>query len=101
MAVETDVLNVLDSVMNLQGRSASYQRQTALLGAIPELDSMAVLGIITTLEERFGFTINDDEIDSSVFATLGSLTDFVTAKLAGGKLATHDAAPTSDQRFFP
>lgn len=101
MAVETDVLNVLDSVMNLQGRSASYQRQTALLGAIPELDSMAVLGIITTLEERFGFTINDDEIDSSVFATLGSLTDFVTAKLAGDKLAAHDAAPTRDQRFFP
>lgn len=83
MAVETEVLNVLDSVMNLQGRSASYQRQTALLGAVPELDSMAVLGIITTLEERFGFTIHDDEIDSSVFATLGSLTDFVNAKLAG------------------
>ena len=83
MAVETDVLKVLDSVMNLQGRSASYQRQTPLLGAVPELDSMAVLGIITTLEEHFGFTIHDDEIDSSVFATLGSLTDFVTAKLAG------------------
>lgn len=83
MAVETDVLKVLDSVMNLQGRSASYQRQTPLLGAVPELDSMAVLGIITTLEEHFGFTIHDDEIDSSVFATLGSLTDFVAAKLAG------------------
>jgi len=83
VAVETDVLKVLDSVMNLQGRSASYQRQTPLLGAVPELDSMAVLGIITTLEEHFGFTIHDDEIDSSVFATLGSLTDFVAAKLAG------------------
>lgn len=83
MAVETEVLKVLDSVMNLQGRTASYGRQTALLGAIPELDSMAVLGVITTLEERFAFTIHDDEIDSSVFATLGSLTDFVSAKLAG------------------
>lgn len=82
MAVETEVLKVLDSVMNLQGRSARFQRQTPLLGAVPELDSMAVLGIITTLEERFGFTIHDDEIDSSVFATLGSLTDFVAAKLA-------------------
>lgn len=83
MAVETEVLKVLDSVMNLQGRTAGYQRQTPLLGAVPELDSMAVLGIITTLEEHFGFTIHDDEIDSSVFATLGSLTDFVTTKLAG------------------
>jgi acyl carrier protein len=42
---------------------------------------MAVLGIITSLEERFAFIIHDDEIDSSVFASLGSLTDFVTAKL--------------------
>ena len=83
MAVETEVKKVLDSVMNLQGRSASFQRQTPLLGAVPELDSMAVLGVITALEERFGFTIHDDDMDSSVFATLGSLTDFVTAKLAG------------------
>ncbi len=82
MAVETDVLRILDSVLSLQGRTARWQRHTPLLGAVPELDSMAVLGIITALEERFAFIIHDDEIDSAVFATLGSLTDFVTAKLA-------------------
>jgi acyl carrier protein len=69
-------------VLNLQGRAAGWQRNAPLLGALPELDSMAVLGIITTLEEHFAFIIHDDELDSSVFATLGSLTDFVTAKLA-------------------
>jgi acyl carrier protein len=82
VAVETDVLRILDSVLSLQGRTANWQRQTPLLGAVPELDSMAVLGIITALEERFAFIIHDDEIDSAVFATLGSLNDFVTAKLA-------------------
>jgi len=82
VSVETDVLRILDSVLSLQGRSASLRRDTPLLGALPELDSMAVLGIITALEERFAFIIHDDEIDSAVFATLGSLIDFVTGKLA-------------------
>ena len=82
MSLETDVLRILDSVLSLQGRSASLRRDTPLLGALPELDSMAVLGIITALEERFAFIIHDDEIDSAVFATLGSLIDFVTGKLA-------------------
>ncbi len=43
---------------------------------------MAVLGIITSIEERFGLRIHDDEIDGAVFATLGTLVDFVRAKLA-------------------
>jgi acyl carrier protein len=82
VTIENDVLQILDSVLSLQGRAAGWQRNAPLLGALPELDSMAVLGIITKLEEHFAFIIHDDELDSSVFATLGSLTDFVTAKLA-------------------
>jgi len=83
VTVETDVLKILDQVLSLQGRSASLRRDTPLLGALPELDSMGVLGIITALEDHFAFIIHDDDIDSAVFATLGSLTDFVTGKLAG------------------
>jgi acyl carrier protein len=54
-----------------------------LLGAIPELDSMAVVSLITSLEEQLGLTVDDDEIDGETFATVGSLTDFVAGKLAG------------------
>ena len=79
--VEKDVLNVLDEVLLLKGRGAGFVRATPLLGALPELDSMAILSLITTLEERFGFVIHDDEMEGAVFATLGSLTDYVTAKL--------------------
>lgn len=82
MAIETEVTRILESVLNLNGRSAEFHRNTALLGAIPELDSMAVLNIITALEERFAFIIEDDDIDGTVFATLGALTDFVASKLA-------------------
>jgi acyl carrier protein len=82
MDVAPRVLRLLDEVLSLNGRSASFTRDTPLLGAVPELDSMAVVSIITRLEEQFGFTIDDDEIDGATFATVGSLTDFVDAKMA-------------------
>ncbi len=82
MNISQEVLRVVDEVLSLNGRSASFTLDTPLLGAIPELDSMAVVTLITTLEERFGVVVNDDDIDGSTFATVGSLTDFVTEKLA-------------------
>ena len=78
---QQDVLQILDEVLSLKGATRAMSAQTPLLGAIPELDSMAVLTLITTIEERFGFTVADDEIDGSTFATVGSLTEFVKAKL--------------------
>ena len=55
---------------------------TALLGSVPELDSMAVIALITALEQHFGMSVDDDEISARHFATLGSLTAFVDLKLA-------------------
>ena len=81
MNVEQEVLKVLDEVLSLEGRSASFTRDTHLLGAIPELDSMAVVSLITTLEERLGITVDDDAIDGATFATVGSLVDFVSSLL--------------------
>ena len=54
---------------------------TALLGNLPELDSMAVVSIITALEEHYGFAVADDEISADTFSTLGSLAEFVEGKL--------------------
>lgn len=82
MDTQQHVLRILDEVLSLNGRSASFDRSTHLLGAIPELDSMAVVSLITTLEEQLGVMVDDDEIDGDTFATVGSLTDFVAAKLA-------------------
>jgi acyl carrier protein len=82
MDTQKEVLRLLDEVLSLNGRSASFDRATPLLGAIPELDSMAVMSIITGLEDQLGVVVPDDEFDGSIFATVGSLTDFVAAKLA-------------------
>lgn len=80
MDIHDEILAILDEVLSLQGRSRSFTRETALLGAVPELDSMAVVALITSMEERFGFIIGDDEIDGSAFATVGTLADFVRGK---------------------
>ncbi len=75
------VRTIVDSALQLRGRLGASDGATALLGAIPELDSMAVVSLITALEEHFGFTVADDEIEAATFATLGSLADFVQHKL--------------------
>ena len=82
MDVTKGVLNTLDDVLSLKGRALSFDRASPLLGAVPELDSMAVVSLITSLEERFGIFVDDDDIDGSTFETVGSLVDFVTCKVA-------------------
>lgn len=82
MDLAKEVTRVLDEVLSLNGRAAAFTRDTPLLGAIPELDSMAVVSLITTLEERFGISVDDDDIDGSTFGTVGSLADFVSSKVA-------------------
>lgn len=82
MDIKQEVLSILDEVLSLKGRADAFGVDTPLLGALPELDSMAVVAVITTLEERFGVIVEDDEIDGAVFATVGALVDFVQGKLA-------------------
>jgi acyl carrier protein len=79
--ITQEVLRILDEVLSLGGRSSSFTRDTLLLGAIPELDSMAVVSLITSMEDQFGLVVDDDDIDGATFATVGSLVDFVDGKL--------------------
>jgi acyl carrier protein len=79
--VNQEVLRILDEVLSLGGRAKAFTPDTPLLGAIPELDSMAVVTLITSLEEQLGIVVDDDDIDGATFETVGSLTAFVSAKL--------------------
>ena len=81
MDVDNEVIGVIGRVLDLGQRAPAFARETRLLGSLPELDSMAVATLITSLEEHFGFVIEDDEIDGTVFTTVGSLIDFVNEKL--------------------
>jgi acyl carrier protein len=77
-----EVRNILSDVLSLGERKNQLKADSTLLGNIPELDSMAVVNVITALEDHFGITVDDDEISAQTFETLGSLTRFVEQKLA-------------------
>ena len=81
MSTHQSVIDLLDQTLLLNGRAAGFDAATPLLGAVPELDSMAVLNLITALEDYFGMVIHDDEIDGETFATVGTLVTFVTTKI--------------------
>lgn len=78
-----EVRNILSDVLGIGQHKHALGADSALLGSIPELDSMAVVNVITALEEHFGITVDDDEISASTFESLGSLTRFCGQKLAG------------------
>jgi acyl carrier protein len=77
------VRGLLGQVLQLGAKAQTLQAGSPLLGALPELDSMAVVHVLTAIEEHYGIAIADDELSAETFATLGTLADFVESKLAG------------------
>lgn len=82
MAVIDGVKRVLQETLQLGDRIKGFDESTALFGSIPEFDSMAVVAVVTGLEEQFDIEVDDDDITAEIFETLGSLTRFVEQKLA-------------------
>jgi acyl carrier protein len=81
MDIQSDVIAILQSNLGVPAGVILAHPGTPVLGAIPEMDSMSVIGILASLEERYGIMVDDDEISADVFATVGSLTMFVESKL--------------------
>ena len=79
--VEATVRSVLQDVLGLSAeRAAAFDADTPLFGALPELDSLAVAGVLTELEDRLGILIEDDEVDGEMLETFGALTRFAAEK---------------------
>lgn len=77
-----EVKTIVIDVLSLGVAGQRLDAGSPLLGALPELDSMAVVSLIGALEEHFGITVGDDDISASTFETLGSLSAFVAQKQA-------------------
>lgn len=79
--VDSTLRAVLVDVLGLApDRVARFDPTTALFGALPEFDSMAVAGLLTELEERLGILIEDHEVDADMLESFGSLLTFAKAK---------------------
>ncbi len=81
MPVIDDVRLILADALGLGERAAELTEDSTLIGSIPEFDSMAVVSVITAIEEQFEVSIDDDEVSADTFETLGALVAFVEEKL--------------------
>lgn len=82
--MEDKLRSILSDILGLsQAQVAAMDNDTELFGALPELDSMAVAGLLTEMEDRLDIVIDDDDVDGELFATFGNLVAFARAKSAG------------------
>lgn len=79
---DQEILRIVRAVVGPAAADLVQDRASALLGSVAEIDSMAVVAILTQIEDSFGIAVGDDEVDGATFASIGSLSDFVRAKLA-------------------
>ena len=84
-AIDGTLRRVVGDVLGLSpDRVAAITPDTGLFGTLPELDSMAVAGLLTEIEDRLDIVIDDDEVDGELLETYGKLLAFVTAKRVAG-----------------
>lgn len=72
---------LIDTLGISDDRAAAFDAETPLFGVLPELDSMAVATVLTEMEDRLGFLIDDDDVDGETFETFGNLVAFAQGKL--------------------
>jgi acyl carrier protein len=85
MPARTDAIirSILSDLLGLSPlQVASMDKDTELFGSLPELDSMAVAGLLTEMEDRLGIAIDDDDVDGDLFETFGSLLAYAERKVA-------------------
>ena len=81
--IDTLLRQILTDVLGLKADQAEhFTADTGLFGHLPELDSMAVAGLLTELEDRLNIVIDDDEVDGDLLESFGSLLAFAEAKRA-------------------
>lgn len=75
-----DLCEILREILQIDDKNRKLDSETALLGCIPEFDSMAVVSVITAIEDNYGLMIDDDEVTAELFETIGTLHDFIQRK---------------------
>ncbi|MBA3864717.1 MAG: acyl carrier protein [Alphaproteobacteria bacterium HGW-Alphaproteobacteria-9] len=81
-ALDQQLQTLIADVLGLDpAQAAAFDADSGLFGHLPELDSMAVAGLLTEMEDRFGIVIEDDDVDGEMLETYGGLRAFARAKL--------------------
>ena len=82
MTILEKLLTILDNELHLKGEALNFTEDTKLRGSLRQLDSMAIVSVITALEEQLGFEFPEDQLDGAIFESVGSLVSCVTRLLS-------------------
>lgn len=84
-AIDEQLRAILRDVLGLEREQVEgFDNDTGLFGHLPELDSMAVAGLLTEMEDRLDIFIEDDDVDGEMLETYGGLLAFAEAKVVEG-----------------
>ncbi|MFE7223400.1 acyl carrier protein [Nocardioides sp. NPDC057577] len=80
-ATLVSVAEAITEVIGPDHSAGTLTADTLLFGSLPELDSLALVELITVLEDRFAFEMDEDDINAEVFESVGSLAEHVRGQL--------------------
>jgi acyl carrier protein len=73
---------ILSERLKLTLERDSLREDVGLLGQGIGIDSIEVLQIVAAIEEQFSLIVDDHELKTDNFSTIGSLVTFIQRKLA-------------------
>ena len=74
------VIQVVVQTLGIEDRTDHFDAATPLFGELPELDSLGVMELGVALEQRFGFSMDDEDFTGEVFESIGTLADLVAER---------------------
>ena len=81
-ALDEQLKSIIADVLGIDAEQADeLNDESGLFGHLPELDSMAVAGLLTEMEDRLDIVIEDDDVDGEMLETYGGLLSFTEAKV--------------------
>ena len=83
--LDSELKSIIADVLGIEAEQAdALDADSGLFGHLPELDSMAVAGLLTEIEDRLDIVIEDEDVDGEMLETYGGLLAFVEAKVSEG-----------------
>jgi acyl carrier protein len=85
LPIRSNLKRLIVESLNLDGLTPDRIADDApLFGEGLGLDSVDALELVVALEKEYGISIQSHEVDRKVFASVGTLADFIERRLVGG-----------------
>jgi len=82
-AVDSQTIRgILTEVLGNSALVESLSNDDPLIGAVAELDSLAVANLIVALEDHYDFLVDEIDVRESAFSSINALVDFTKSQFS-------------------